>query len=145
MDRRSPRLAAWIAQQPPHSLIGLDTEFMRTDTFRPKLALIQANVGGAIALLDAPQIWKDPNNSAPDALAARLRDPACLCVMHSASEDLEALAGIVPDGPAVLFDTQIAAAMTGLGAGLSYQKLVALLLTIDLPKAETRRTGCSVR
>jgi ribonuclease D len=134
----APALQAWIAQQPPHSLIGLDTEFMRTDTFRPKLALIQANIGGAIALLDAPKIWKDPNNSTPDALAARLRDPACLCVMHSASEDLEALAGIVPDGPAVLFDTQIAAAMAGLGAGLSYQKLVALLLSIDLPKAETR-------
>ncbi len=133
-----PALQAWIAQQPPHTLIGLDTEFMRTDTFRPKLALIQANIGGAIALLDAPKIRKDANNSAPDALAARLRDPACLCVMHSASEDLEALAGIVPEGPAVLFDTQIAAAMTGLGAGLSYQKLVALLLTIDLPKAETR-------
>jgi len=122
------------------------TEFMRTDTFRPKLALIQANVGGAIALLDAPaKSGKTRTISAPDALAARLRDPACLCVMHSASEDLEALAGIVPDGPAVLFDTQIAAAMTGLGAGLSYQKLVALLLTIDLPRRKRGRTGCSVR
>jgi len=58
--------------------------------------------------------------------------------MHSASEDLEALADVLPSGPAQLFDTQIAAAMTGLGAGLSYQKLVALLLGIDLPKAETR-------
>jgi ribonuclease D len=134
----APALQAWIAQQPPHNLIGLDTEFMRTDTFRPKLALIQANIGGAIALIDAPQIWNAPDDSSGDALAARLRDPACLCVMHSASEDLEALAAVVPDGPAVLFDTQIAAAMTGLGAGLSYQKLVALLLTIDLPKAETR-------
>jgi ribonuclease D len=37
-----------------------------------------------------------------------------------------------------LFDTQIAAAMAGLGFGLSYQKLVAALLGVDLPKAETR-------
>ena len=43
-----------------------------------------------------------------------------------------------PDGPANLFDTQIAAAMAGLGFGLSYQKLVAALLGVDLPKAETR-------
>ena len=122
----------WIAQRPPHSVIGLDTEFMRTDTFRSRLALVQANIAGDIALLDAPRL------GAHTALAARLRDPDCLCVMHSASEDLEALASIVPDGPAILFDTQIAAAMAGLGLGLSYQKLVALLLGVDLPKAETR-------
>jgi ribonuclease D len=125
-------LDAWIARQPAQAMIGMDTEFMRTDTFRPKLALIQANFGSAIALLDAPRL------DTHAALAARLQDPACVCVMHSASEDLEALAPILPDGPAVLFDTQIAAAMAGLGFGLSYQKLVALLLGVDLPKAETR-------
>jgi ribonuclease D len=125
-------LVAWIDAQTEHDVIGLDTEFMRTDTFRPRLALIQANIAGDIALLDAPRL------GACEALAADLTDPRKLCVMHSASEDLEALAEIVPDGPATLFDTQIAAAMCGLGAGLSFQKLVVLLLGIDLPKAETR-------
>jgi len=125
-------LAAWMEAQPPQHLVALDTEFMRTDTFRPKLALIQANIGGNIALLDAPRL----GDHAP--LAARLSDPQVLCVMHSASEDLEALAPILPNGPAALFDTQIAAALCGLGAGLSYQKLVSLLLGVDLPKAETR-------
>jgi ribonuclease D len=129
---QAPALEAWITRQPPHALIGLDTEFMRTDTFRPKLALIQVNIGAAIALLDAPKLQEHA------VLAAYLRDPQRVCVMHSASEDLEALIGVVPTGPALLFDTQIAAAMAGLGAGLSYQKLVALLLGIDLPKAETR-------
>jgi len=125
-------LAAWIAAQPPHRIIALDTEFMRTDTFRPKLALVQAKLGGSIALLDSPAL----GDHAP--LTAQLRNAQMLCVMHSASEDLEALAEILPAGPAALFDTQIAAALCGLGAGLSYQKLVALLLGIDLPKAETR-------
>ena len=125
-------LDAWLAAQPRQAVIGLDTEFMRTDTFRPKLALVQVNLGGAIALLDSPRLDEHL------ALAQRLLDPAVTCVMHSASEDLEALADVLPAGPAQLFDTQIAAAMTGLGAGLSYQKLVALLLGIDLPKAETR-------
>ncbi len=126
------RLDTWIAARPPHRLIGLDTEFMRTNTFRAKLALVQANVAGGIALLDAPRL------GVHTALAASLRDPDCVCVMHSASEDLEALAAIVPEGPSILFDTQIAAAMAGFGFGLSYQKLVATLLGIDLPKAETR-------
>jgi len=125
-------LAAWIAAQAPQPIVGLDTEFMRTDTFRPKLALVQVNIGGAIALLDAPQLGDHA------ALAVRLLDPGTVCVMHSASEDLEALAPLLPAGPAQLFDTQIAAAMAGLGAGLSYQKLVVALLGIDLPKGETR-------
>jgi ribonuclease D len=125
-------LDAWTTAQPHSSVIGLDTEFMRTDTFRPKLALIQANIGDHIALLDAPRL------GAHSALAARLTAPDCVCVMHSASEDLETLISIVPNGPTILFDTQIAAAMAGLGAGLSYQKLVSLMLGIDVPKAETR-------
>ena len=125
-------LATWMTARPRHAVIGLDTEFMRTDTFRPKLALVQVNIGGTIALLDAPRLGEHA------ALGARLSEPDAICVMHSASEDLEALADILPQGPAQLFDTQIAAALAGLGAGLSYQKLVALLLGIDLPKAETR-------
>lgn len=125
-------LASWIAAQPAPAIIGLDTEFMRTDTFYARLALIQAEIGGRTAVIDAPAL----NGHA--ALAARLADARNVCVMHSASEDLEALSAILPTGPATLFDTQIAAAMTGFGPGLSYQKLVAALLGVDLPKGETR-------
>jgi ribonuclease D len=125
-------LQAWMSPKTAHATLSLDTEFMRTNTFLPQLALIQINIDGAIALLDSPRL------DAHEALAVRLRDPLTTCVMHSASEDLEALASIVSAGPAVLFDTQIASAMCGLGFGLSYQKLVALLLAIDLPKSETR-------
>ena len=126
-------LAAWMEQRGAATApIGLDTEFMRTDTFRPKLALVQVNIGGAVALLDAPLL------GAHVPLAARLTQADAVCVMHSASEDLEALAPLLPHGPAQLYDTQIAAALAGHGAGLSYQKLVALLLGIDLPKGETR-------
>ena len=125
-------LGIWIDTLPPYTTIALDTEFMRTNTFRARLALVQMNVGGSIAVLDAPKL------GAVAALTSRLRDPACTCVMHGASEDLEALMPILPLGPAMLFDTQIAAAMTGLGFGLSYQKLVVSMLGIDVPKAETR-------
>jgi len=127
-------LATWINARPQSAPapVSLDTEFMRTNTFMPKLALVQICVGGEVALLDMPQL----GNAEP--LTSRLSDPRNVCVMHSASEDLEALAAILPRGPALLFDTQIAAAMTGLGFGLSYQKLVAAMIGLDLPKGETR-------
>ncbi|MGH8090028.1 MAG: ribonuclease D [Rudaea sp.] len=126
-------LTAWVSAQTAPAVIGLDTEFMRTDTFYARLALIQAEIGGRTAVIDAPALVHGHA-----ALAACLADARNTCVMHSASEDLEALSTIVPSGPAVLFDTQIAAAMTGLGPGLSYQKLVVALLGVDLPKGETR-------
>ncbi|MEO7064587.1 MAG: ribonuclease D [Dokdonella sp.] len=111
--------------------IGLDTEFMRIDTFLPRLALVQAEVDGRIALID-PTADMD---STP--FAAVLADPARVCVMHSASEDLEAFA-TWSCSIAKLFDTQIAASFAGLGAGLGYQKLVRELTGVDLPKGETR-------
>ncbi len=125
-------LKAWLGSRSADGVVGLDTEFMRTNTFRARLALLQINLDGHIALLDSPRL------GAHGDLAIRLSQPDCVTVMHSASEDLEAMIDILPDGPARLFDTQIAAGMAGLGFGLSYQKLVAAMLGVDLPKAETR-------
>lgn len=128
----SATLADWFASHPAVTTVALDTEFMRTNTFRARLALVQINIDGAVAVLDAPRLGD------LQPLTERMRNAACTSVMHGASEDLEALMPILPQGPAILFDTQIAAAMVGLGLGVSYQKLVAALLAIDLPKAETR-------
>lgn len=113
-------------------LIGLDTEFMRTDSFAPKLALIQIEIGGQTALIDPLA------NIDLGALATRLSAADTVSIMHSASEDLDALAPILPAGLGALFDTQIAAAFCGLGAGLGYQKLVLEICGVDLPKGETR-------
>ena len=115
----------------PAGPIALDTEFMRQDTFFPRLALVQVNVGERAALVDPLPLH------GLGGLGTRMTAPEAVCVMHSASEDLEAF-GTVGTGVATLFDTQIAAAMTGLGPGLSYQKLVAQLCGVELPKAETR-------
>lgn len=126
---RSDALATLLDHAPTR--FGLDTEFMRIDTFLPRLALVQIEVDGRIALID-PVADID---AAP--LAAMLADPARTCIMHSASEDLEALA-TWSCSIAHLFDTQIAASFAGLGAGLGYQKLVRELTGIEVPKAETR-------
>jgi ribonuclease D len=125
-------LATWVGSHASATTIALDTEFMRTNTFRARLALVQVNIEGDVAVIDAPRLGDLA------ALTAHLGDANCISVMHGASEDLEALLPVLPQGPANLFDTQIAAALVGLGFGLSYQKLVVTLLGVDLPKAETR-------
>ena len=112
--------------------VGLDTEFVRERTWWPQLALVQIAIGDEILLVDplAPGI--------PAALAPLLADTSVLKVMHSASEDLIAFKHACGVVPTPLFDTQIAAALTGVGAGVGYQRLVQDTLGIALVKGETR-------
>ena len=132
---RPEALASHLASTP--AVIGLDTEFVRERTYWPKLALVQ------IALHDRAGerqvLLVDPLSPGMNAaLAGLLADARTLKVMHSASEDLIALrqaCGVVPQP---LFDTQVAAALTGLGAGLGYQKLVQQVEGVVLEKGETR-------
>lgn len=116
--------------------VGLDTEFIRERTFWPQLALVQIAVetgdGIEVLLVDplAPGI--------AEALRPMLGDPGILKIMHSASEDLVAFGHACGAVPEPLFDTQIAAAISGTGAGMGYQRLVQETLGIALPKGETR-------
>ena len=112
--------------------VALDTEFIRERTYYPKLALVQMrSARGEEALVDPVAL------SEAGALRAVLEGPV-LKLMHSPSEDLQALLrgwGVIATP---LFDTQLAAALTGLGAGKSYQALVEQLLGVHLEKGETR-------
>ena len=128
----SAALQAWLAALPADAAIGLDTEFMRRDTFYPQLALLQLGWNGRHALID-PLAF-----DIGAALQPLLGAGPAITVMHSASEDLETLAPLLPDGPRVLFDTQIAAAFVGMGLGISYRALVAELTGVELDKGETR-------
>ena len=124
----------------PPAVVGLDTEFIRERTYWPQLALVQLALGdpadptapGTILLVD-PLV---PGMC--EALGPLLRDPAVLKVMHSASEDLVALRHACGTLPAPLFDTQVAAALAGVGGGMGYQKLVQALAGAALDKGETR-------
>lgn len=123
-------LDALIAAPPP--TIGLDTEFVRERTYWPQLALVQIAAGEEIYLVDplAPGI--------PAALAKLLSDTRVLKIMHSASEDLVALKYACHALPQPLFDTQVAAALCGVAAGIGYQRLLQDLLGISVDKGETR-------
>jgi len=72
------------------------------------------------------------------ALVPLLTDPSVLKVMHSASEDVVALKRACGVGPTPLFDTQIAAGIAGVGAGMGYQRIVQDLLGVALAKGEQR-------
>jgi len=118
--------------------VAVDTEFIRERTYWPQLSLVQVAIElpGAqepeILLLDMLA------EGMSAALAPLLSDRSVLKIMHSASEDLVALrqsCGAVPDP---LFDTQIAASLAGVGAGLGYQRLVQELLGVAVDKGETR-------
>ena len=114
------------------SRIGLDTEFIRERTYWPQLALVQMAVGEEILLIDplAPGM--------ADALKPWLVAPDILKVMHSASEDLVAFKTACGVLPRPLFDTQMAAGLAGIAAGMGYQKLVQELTGTLLAKGETR-------
>ncbi|KAF1015803.1 MAG: Ribonuclease D [Stenotrophomonas maltophilia] len=133
-------MAIWITtpdelharyQQRP-TRIGLDTEFIRERTYWPQLALVQMAVNGEILLID-PLI---PGMT--EALKPWLSDTGITKVMHSASEDLVAFKSACGVMLRPLFDTQIGAALAGIGAGMGYQRLVAEITGVTLAKGETR-------
>jgi len=125
-------LAARCEELAATGRIGFDTEFMRVSSYWPKLALIQCEALGTIDLIDPLAL------ASLDPVGVLLRAPTPVKLMHSASEDLVALAPVAGAPIAGLFDTQIAAAFAGLGPGLGYSALVKTLLGIELAKAETR-------
>ena len=117
------------------AVIGLDTEFIRERTYWPQLALVQI----ALDASDDGILLVDPLvPGMTDALAPLLADASVLKVMHSASEDLVAFKHACGVLPAPMFDTQVAAALAGIGGGMGYQKLVQAQTGVALTKGETR-------
>src|SRR5690606_28797711 len=101
----------------------------------PQLALVQVSLGDG----DDDILLVDPLvPGITDALRPLLTDTAVLKVMHSPSEDLVAFMHACGAVPGPLFDTQAAAALSGIAAGIGYQRLVQDVLGVALAKGETR-------
>lgn len=111
--------------------LALDTEFIRTDTFYPKPALLQIGDGQACYLLDVLAL------GVPDCLR-QLLVSGPVKVFHSCSEDLEVLQHWLGVLPSPLIDTQLAVALVDQETGMGYQRLVERYLQISLEKGETR-------
>ncbi len=112
--------------------IGIDTEFVRERTFYPGLGLIQVSDGDVSFLIDVVAI------SDLEPLRAVLSSPEVTKVFHSCGEDLEALHHRFGEFPRGVFDTQVAATLTGEGGSIGYAALAASMFGVELPKDKTR-------
>lgn len=113
-------------------LIALDTEFIRADTYYPKIALIQLSDGKSVWLIDVLAI----DDFLP--LKKLLESPDNSLIFHACAEDLEVLDHSINIQPTQIFDTQIAAGIVNIGYSMGYARLVDSLLNIQLDKQETR-------
>ncbi len=112
-------------------VIGLDTEFLRERTYRAELCLVQFATADDAVCVDPLAL--------PDltAISRPLSVDPALKVMHASRQDIEVLfpaTGLVRP----VFDTQIAAALTGMPAQIGYGDLVRRMLGRDLAKSHTR-------
>ncbi|MBE2894017.1 ribonuclease D [Spirabiliibacterium falconis] len=115
-----------------HSVIALDTEFIRTRTFYPQLGLIQLYDGETLALIDPLAI----SDFSP--FTSLLKNPQVLKVLHACSEDLEVFAHYFKQQPHPMIDTQIVADFMGFGGSTGFAKLIEHYFSITLDKGASR-------
>ncbi|MBK7974231.1 MAG: ribonuclease D [Deltaproteobacteria bacterium] len=111
--------------------VALDTEFVFERTYWPRPGVVQLAADGEIALVDA--VGLDLVSLAEVVGSSTVRK-----LIHAGSGDAVVLERTTGVRPAGVFDTQIAAAFAGLGAGISYEALVRTLLGVSLGKHHTR-------
>ena len=112
--------------------LAVDTEFIRENTYYPKLCLIQIASKNHIAYIDTLSI-KDLS-----ALYRPLYKAEITKIFHSASQDLEIFYNLFNSVPTPIFDTQIAASALGYGDQISYAELVKSICNINLDKSLSR-------
>ncbi len=113
-------------------VVAVDTEFNRTNTYRPQLCLVQLASTGELGLIDMlAGLDTEP-------LRRLLSDSGGLKLFHAASQDMEVLQLSLGTLPNRIFDTQIAAGLLGYPPQMGYAKLVAELLDVELDKGATR-------
>ncbi|MBM3543862.1 MAG: ribonuclease D [Alphaproteobacteria bacterium] len=122
-------LAGACARLAAAPYIAVDTEFMREQTFWPRLCLIQIASGDTEVLVDglAPGLDLKP-------FFDLMIDEDVLKVFHSARQDIEIVHHLASVIPHPIFDTQVAAMVCGFGEAVSYTMLVKRLLGRNLDK-----------
>jgi ribonuclease D len=123
-------LVAFCAEQTGADFIAVDTEFLRDQTYWPKLCLVQIAGPTSVAAIDplAPGIDLA-------ALYALMEAPDLLKVFHAGRQDLEIFFHATGKVPAPIFDTQVAAMVCGFGESASYESLVSKLAKAAVDKS----------
>jgi ribonuclease D len=123
-------LKALVGELEGAQYLALDTEFMRDQTYWPKLCLLQVAAPGIEAIIDP---LAEDLDLAP--FYKLLKSPKIVKVLHAARQDIEIFyhqGGMIPDP---LFDTQIAAMVAGFGESASYETLARKLAHAEIDKS----------
>jgi ribonuclease D len=132
-------LAQFCAGQASADFIAVDTEFLRDQTYWPKLCLVQIAGPNSVAAIDplAPGIDLSP-------LHDLMQHQSVLKVFHAGRQDLEIFFHATAKVPTPIFDTQVAAMVCGFGESASYESLVSKLAKAAVDKS-SRFTDWSYR
>lgn len=114
------------------TILGIDTEFVRTRTYYPILCLLQLSSPSHCYIIDVLKI------ADLSPLFTKLYDPKTLWVLHSGYQDIDILYQCSKQLPAQVFDTQIASELLNLSWQVSYQALCQSLLNKTVDKSYTR-------
>ncbi len=112
--------------------IAVDTEFAREKTYYPILCLVQIQGKDQLACIDPLTITDF------EPMLELFRNESILKVLHSVSQDMEVFLHTFGCLPKPVYDTQIAASLTGMGDQVGYAKLVESMLGVQLDKSHTR-------
>lgn len=128
-DEELRELCSHLANE---SYLALDTEFVWTKTYFPNLGIIQIASEKEAFIIDYVSV----DDLTP--LKDILENPEIVKIFHDAYQDVSIVNMCTGARSVNIFDTQVGAAMTGLGGSLSLEKLLKQMAGISLPKTETR-------
>jgi ribonuclease D len=125
----TPELSDLCRRLGQHNFVAVDTEFIREQTFWPRLCVVQLAGPGEEAILDplAPGVDLAP-------FFALMADKRVVKVFHAARQDLEIVWNQARLIPHPIFDTQVAAMVCGFGESVSYVSLVKQVTGHNLDK-----------
>ncbi len=127
-------LAAVASELAQREAIAFDTEFLWERTYVPRLGLIQVADEESTWLVDPVAISPDEMRPLLDVLVS----PDVLKVAHAIDQDQICLSQTYGISALPVFDTQIAAALCGMGDQVGLATLLKRLARVDLGKAHTR-------
>ena len=122
-------LASICKRLAQHDFVAVDTEFIREQTYWPRLCLIQLAGPEDEALVDPLHA-----GISLEPFFALMADEAVVKVFHAARQDLEIVWNQARLIPHPIFDTQVAAMVCGFGESVSYVNLVKQITDQDLDK-----------
>ena len=112
-----------------NEVLFVDTEFLRNNTYWPKLCLIQIKAKKKIYLIDP--LAKDIDL---EIIKEIFLDHSILKVFHSARQDIEVLMNVFNVIPWPIYDTQLAANFIFAETDIGYSNLVEKFFEIKLSK-----------